>query len=101
MVIHNKGMDNQATVDLLVANGRKALAELQKLSQEQIDEICKYCLQEFVKQGEDLAREAVRRPAWAQFPLKSQRTAAPPLAYGMPSRARRPRASSATMKSCM
>ena len=40
MVIHNKGMDNQATVDLLVANGRKALAELQKLSQEQIDEIC-------------------------------------------------------------
>ena len=33
MVIHNKGMDNQATVDLLVANGRKALAELQKLSQ--------------------------------------------------------------------
>ena len=70
MVIHNKGMDNQATVDLLVANGRKALAELQQLSQEQIDEICKYCLQEFVKQGEDLAREAVQETGLGAVPFK-------------------------------
>lgn len=34
MVIHNAGMDNQATIDLMVSNGRKALAELAKLSQE-------------------------------------------------------------------
>lgn len=94
-------MDNQATVDLLVANGRKALAELQKLSQEQIDEICKYCLQEFVKQGEDLAREAVQETGLGAVPFKIAKNCAPPLAYGMPSRARRPRASSATMKSCM
>lgn len=60
MVIHNTGMDNQATIDLMISNGRKALAELAKLSQEQIDAICKHALQEFVKVGEELAAEAVK-----------------------------------------
>ncbi len=78
MVIHNAGMDNQATIDLMVANGRKALAELEKLSQEQIDAICKHCLQEFVKVGEELAKEAVEETGLGSVEYKIMKNCGTP-----------------------
>lgn len=70
MVIHNNGMDNQVVIDQMVANGRKALAELQKFSQEEIDAMCKFCLQEFVKEGEALAAEAVEETGMGDVKYK-------------------------------
>ncbi len=43
----------------LVKDCGKALAELQKFSQEEIDAMCKECLQKFVKHGEEPARKAI------------------------------------------
>ena len=36
-------MDNQTMVNEMIAKGRKALAELESYSQEQIDELCRIC----------------------------------------------------------
>ena len=62
----------------MVANGRKALAELEKLSQEQIDAICKHCLQEFVKVGEELAKEAVEETGLGSVEYKIMKNCGTP-----------------------
>lgn len=40
-------MDNQTMVNEMIAKGRKALAELESYSQEQIDELCRICCEAF------------------------------------------------------
>lgn len=57
--MNNAGMTNQECIDKLIANGRKALAELATFDQEKIDELCRACCDEFRQYGEELAKEAV------------------------------------------
>ena len=40
-------MENQEMVNQLIANGRKALAELESYTQEQIYELCRVCCEAF------------------------------------------------------
>ncbi len=68
--MNNLGMSNEATIEKLVANGRKALAELQKFSQEEIDAMCKECCLEFQRHGEELAREAVEETGMGTVEFK-------------------------------
>ena len=70
MVIHNKDMDNQAVLDQMVGNARKALAELAKFDQEGIDKLCKAALDAFVKVGEQLAKEAVEETGMGEVQYK-------------------------------
>lgn len=50
--MNNAGMTNQECIDKLIANGRKALAELATFDQEKIDELCRACCDEFRQYGE-------------------------------------------------
>lgn len=63
-------MDNQKIVDQLIANGRKALAELEPYTQEQIDELCRVCCQAFLEHAEELAEEAVAETGLGNVPDK-------------------------------
>ena len=50
-------MDNQAVINEMIAKGRKALAELESYTQEQIDELCRVCCEAFREHAEELAAE--------------------------------------------
>ena len=88
-------MENQELVNQLIANGRKALAELESYTQEQIDELCRVCCEAFAAHAEELAEEAVAETGLAMSPTRSPRTPTLPTASGTPSRIRSPWASSA------
>ena len=47
-------MDNQTMVNEMIAKGRKALAELESYSQEQIDELCRISGVKVPKAVEDI-----------------------------------------------
>ena len=68
--MNNMGMENTAVVDALVKNGRKALAELESYTQEQIDELCKVCCLAFKEHAEALAAEAVAETGLGNVPDK-------------------------------
>ena len=63
-------MDNQTLVNQLVANGRRALAELESYTQEQIDELCRVCCDAFREHAEELAEEAVAETGLGNVPDK-------------------------------
>lgn len=63
-------MDNKAYLDQLIANGRKALKELEPYTQEQIDELCKVCCEAFAAHAEELAVEAVEETRLGNVPSK-------------------------------
>ena len=50
---------NRVMVDDMVAKGRRALAELESYTQEQIDALCRICCEAFREHAEELAEEAV------------------------------------------
>lgn len=79
MVIHNTGMDNAAVVDLMVKNGRAALAELEKMNQEQIDAMCLHCLKKFMEVGEALAAEAVEETGLGAVQFKIMKNMGTPM----------------------
>ena len=63
-------MENQEMVNQLIANGRKALAELESYTQEQIDELCRVCCEAFAAHAEELAEEAVAETGLGNVPDK-------------------------------
>lgn len=63
-------MDNQTLVNQLIANGRKALAELENYTQEQIDELCRVCCEAFAAHAVELAEEAVAETGLGNVPDK-------------------------------
>ena len=63
-------MENQELVNQLIANGRKALAELESYTQEQIDELCRVCCEAFAAHAEELAAEAVAETGLGNVPDK-------------------------------
>ncbi len=63
-------MDNQAKLDLMIANARKALAELEPYTQEQIDELCRICCEAFKEHAVELAEEAVAETGLGNVPDK-------------------------------
>ncbi len=63
-------MENKALVDQLVANARKALAELENYSQEQIDYLCEVCCKAFAEHAEEMAEEAVAETGLGNVPSK-------------------------------
>ncbi len=54
-------MDNQTMVNEMIAKGRKALAELESYSQEQIDELCRICCEAFAAHAENWPERQWRR----------------------------------------
>ena len=71
-------MDNQATINKLVENGRKALAELESYSQEQIDELCRVCCEAFAAHAEELSEEAVEETGLGNVPSKIAKNSGSP-----------------------
>ena len=63
-------MDNQARLDQMIANGRKALAELESYTQEQIDELCRVCCEAFKEHAVELAEEVVAETGLGNVPDK-------------------------------
>lgn len=63
-------MDNKALVDQLIVNGRKALAELESYTQEQIDELCRLCCEAFAEHAEEMVKEAVEETGLGNVPDK-------------------------------
>lgn len=63
-------MDYQKQVDEMVTKARKALAELESYSQEEIDRLCKVCCQAFAEHAEELAEEAVAETGLGNVPDK-------------------------------
>ena len=71
-------MDNQTMVNEMIAKGRKALAELESYSQEQIDELCRICCEAFAAHAEELAREAVEETGLGNVPDKIMKNTGSP-----------------------
>lgn len=63
-------MDYQKQVDEMVTKARKALAELESYSQEEIDRLCKVCCEAFAAHAEELAEEAVAETGLGNVPDK-------------------------------
>ena len=78
--MNNKGMTVEATINELVANGRKALAELEKLNQEQIDALCVACCKAFEKEAEAMAKMAVEETGLGNVPSKIGKNSGAPTA---------------------
>ena len=63
-------MDNKALLDGMIVKARKALAELEPYTQEQIDELCRVCCEAFAAHAEELAEEAVAETGLGNVPDK-------------------------------
>lgn len=63
-------MDNKALLDSMIVKARKALAELEPYTQEQIDEFCRVCCEAFAAHAEELAEEAVAETGLGNVPDK-------------------------------
>lgn len=63
-------MDNKEKLDVMVAKARKALAELENYSQEEIDHLCYVCCKAFAAHAEELAEEAVAETGLGNVPDK-------------------------------
>lgn len=68
----------QAMIDEMIAKGRKALAELESYSQEQIDHLCKVCCEAFAAHAEELAEEAVAETGLGNVPDKIMKNTGSP-----------------------
>jgi succinate-semialdehyde dehydrogenase len=77
--MNNEGMSNQQCMDILVANARKALEELSKLSQEKIDELCRACSYEIRAYAEEFANEAVEETGMGDVPSKIAKISGTPV----------------------
>lgn len=75
----NSKMTNQECIDLLLANGRKALAELSKFDQEKIDELCRALCYEFPNFAEELAKEAVEETGFGDYKSKVDKNSGTPI----------------------
>ena len=75
----NTKMTNQECIDLLLANGRKALAELAKFDQEKIDELCRALCFEFPKYAVELAKEAVEETGFGDLQSKIDKNSGTPM----------------------
>ena len=71
-------MDNQAVINEMIAKGRKALAELESYTQEQIDELCRVCCEAFREHAEELAEEAVAETGLGNVPDKIMKNTGSP-----------------------
>lgn len=91
-------MTNQECIDKLIANGRKALAELATFDQEKIDELCRACCDEFRQYGEELAKEAVAETGLGDVESKIAKNCGTPVGVWWALKGKNPSASSNAMK---
>lgn len=71
-------MNSQEKVNQMVSNARKALAELEKYTQEQIDELCRVCCEAFQAHAVELAEEAVEETGLGNVPDKIEKNTGSP-----------------------